>query len=104
LKYVKVVVGNSSSGIIEVPFFNIPTVNIGDRQSGRLHADSVINTATNVKSIITGIEKALSPAFRTACSTTSNPYGEGKTTPAIIKAIMEAGKLKSTKKTFYDLQ
>jgi GDP/UDP-N,N'-diacetylbacillosamine 2-epimerase (hydrolysing) len=104
LKYAKAAVGNSSSGIIEVPFFKIPTVNIGDRQLGRLQATSVINTETDVKSITAGIRKALSPAFIAICRKTSNPYGKGKATPAIIKSIRKAGKLKSTKKTFYDLQ
>ena len=59
LKHIDVVIGNSSSGILEVPFFNIPTINIGDRQKGRISSDSVIHSAVNEEEINKAIEKGI---------------------------------------------
>lgn len=58
------VIGNSSSGIIEVPSFKIPTINIGDRQKGRIQASSVINCEPNKNDILEAIDKALSNEFK----------------------------------------
>ena len=76
LKYVDLVVGNSSSGLIEVPSFKIPTINIGDRQRGRIKASSVINSNPNKEDIIDSINKALSPSFKNRIKNIKNPYGE----------------------------
>ncbi len=103
LKHVKAVVGNSSSGIIEAPFFKIPIINIGDRQSGRLKAGSVIDTGTRSESIIAGMQKAFSPLFAAQCKNTTHPYGDGDTAGRIINGIKKAGVPASIKKTFYDL-
>jgi GDP/UDP-N,N'-diacetylbacillosamine 2-epimerase (hydrolysing) len=102
LQYVKVVVGNSSSGIIEAPQFNIPTVNIGDRQTGRIKPASVIDVGTDVQSIVTGIRKAVSPAFLKSCSKVKNPYAGGNTAATILQTIRQAGQLSSVKKPFYE--
>ena len=67
LPHCEMVIGNSSSGILEVPWFRIPTVNIGDRQAGRTRHDSVIDTGYSESDIVTGIQKALSPEFRDGC-------------------------------------
>ena len=61
LKHVDVVLGNSSSGILEVPFFNIPTIDIGDRQKGRIAAESVIHSEVDTKAISKAIKKAFNP-------------------------------------------
>lgn len=73
LNEVSMVVGNSSSGLYEVPSFYIPTINIGDRQKGRLQADSVINCEPTVDDIYQAIQKGLN----LDCSKTQNPYGDG---------------------------
>ena len=103
LLYVKAVIGNSSSGIIEVPYFKKPTVNIGDRQKGRIKAASVIDTGTSTSSIISAIRKAFSPTFINKCRKTVNPYGNGNAAGQIIKAIKKAGRPPSIKKSFFDL-
>ena len=94
LKYAKVVVGNSSSGIIEVPSFLIPTVNIGNRQEGRLRPESVIQTGYSVNEIYKGIEKALyNTEFLTKIKTIKNPYGNGETSKYVIEAMNEIIKI-----------
>lgn len=105
LRYAEFVIGNSSSGIIEVPSFNIPTINIGDRQKGRIQAKTVINCEANKESIIKSIDKALSKKFREQIVGASNPYGDGKTSEKIVnitKKFMIENKLKVRKK-FFDL-
>jgi len=98
LKHVKAVVGNSSSGIIEVPSFLIPTVNIGNRQEGRLQPESVIQTGYSVNEIYKGIEKALYDAeFLKKIKTIKNPYGNGNTSTYVIEAIKEILKITKEK-------
>ena len=102
LRYVDAVVGNSSSGIIEAPSFNVPTVNIGDRQKGRIQAESVINCSGKNKSIIGALNRALylKKIFRT--KTLRNPY-EKKDTVSVIKNIIKRAGLEGVlKKSFYD--
>jgi UDP-N-acetylglucosamine 2-epimerase (non-hydrolysing)/GDP/UDP-N,N'-diacetylbacillosamine 2-epimerase (hydrolysing) len=103
LKHVDVVIGNSSSGLIEVPFFKKPTVNLGDRQRGRLKAPSVVDCAENERDIASAIQKALSPEFQRLLSGVISPYGKGNTS-FNIKECLKAVNLKNilTKK-FYDL-
>lgn len=80
---VDVVVGNSSSGLYEAPSLHTPTVNIGDRQRGRLAPASVINCEPDSKTIFDAINKA----FELDVSDVENPYGDGHATPRIIEAI-----------------
>lgn len=96
------VIGNSSSGIIEVPAFGIPTVNIGLRQQGRLTADSVIHCSENYSSIKEAVDKALSPSFREACRHTKNPYGNGCVSERILPLIKQTEL--STMKHFYSME
>lgn len=98
VKYSKAVVGNSSSGIIEVPSCKVPTINIGERQRGRTAANSVISCSSNTTDIIKSINIALKSSF----SSVVNPYGKGQTSEAILKEIVHANL--DTVKTFYDLQ
>jgi len=100
IKYSEAVIGNSSSGIVEVPSFNKPTINIGDRQKGRIQADSVINCKPKEKDIEKALKKALKYDKRV-----KNPYGDGKTSDKMVKIIKKTffGKDIDLKKTFYDL-
>lgn len=106
LKYASFVLGNSSSGIMEVPSFGIPTVNIGDRQRGRMRADSIIDCEPASASIIKAIDKALSPEFRDYCKKCKNPY-EGKDPSGdivkIIKKFVDEDKI-DLKKKFYNIE
>ena len=100
LQFVKAVVGNSSSGIIEVPSFGIPTLNIGDRQKGRIAADSVINCGTSKKDILEGLDKVLNSGHIEI----HNPY-EGKNTTADILHVLKTYPLEGLiQKTFYNLK
>lgn len=97
---VDAVIGNSSSGLYEVPSFKKPTVNIGDRQKGRLQASSVINCPNDKESII----KAINEAVSKDCSDTVNPYGNGDSSQRIAAEIKNIENYKSLlKKHFYDL-
>lgn len=99
LQFVKAVVGNSSSGIIEVPSFGIPTLNIGDRQKGRIAADSVINCGTSKKEILEGLDKVLNSEPKKI----HNPY-EGKNTTVDILHVLKNFPLENLiQKTFYTL-
>ena len=81
------VIGNSSSGVIEVPSLETPTVNIGVRQKGRLAADSVIHSGTTRANVREAIEQALSPAAKHLAETCDNPYGSGETSARIIEIL-----------------
>lgn len=83
IKHVDVVVGNSSSGLYEVPSFYKPTVNIGKRQQGRLKASSVIDCRTQMNSIL----QAITTAFELDCSSVTNPYGDGRSSEKIVKLL-----------------
>lgn len=104
IKYAKFVIGNSSSGLIEVPSFKIPTINVGDRQKGRLMSTSVICCEPTQSDIEKAVNKALSSEFRKVASNTTNLYGDGKTSKKIIKIIKKVfAKPINLKKKFYDI-
>jgi GDP/UDP-N,N'-diacetylbacillosamine 2-epimerase (hydrolysing) len=103
LQYVDFVIGNSSSGITEVPSFKIATINIGDRQKGRLQADSVINCGPNKTVIVESIQKALSVEFRTSFKNLQNPYEKSQTSECIFKTLKSYDLKGILKKSFYDL-
>ncbi|MFC1671530.1 UDP-N-acetylglucosamine 2-epimerase [Planctomycetota bacterium] len=95
---VNAVVGNSSSGLYEVPSLKKPTVNIGDRQKGRLRASSVIDCDVSREAIAAAIEKA----FVTDCSDTVNPYGMGDSSKKIVRVLREISDPKALlKKEFF---
>lgn len=103
LKHVDVVLGNSSSGLVEAPSFEIPTVNIGDRQKGRIKAKSVIDCDPNTASISNALHKAFSIEFRRSIKGLGNPYGTGGASLK-IKEILKTYPLEGiVKKAFYDL-
>lgn len=103
LQYVQAVVGNSSSGLIEVPSFGIPTVNIGDRQKGRLHAESVINCKTEEVEIYNALKTALSSEFKIKAHNVANPYEKEGTNDKILDVILNCNPKSLLKKHFYDL-
>ena len=87
LSHASVVIGNSSSGIIEAPSFRVPSINVGIRQKGRLAATSVLHCDTTKKSILVALKKALSESFRSSCEHVVNPYGQGNAANQIIPII-----------------
>ncbi|OFZ53986.1 MAG: UDP-N-acetyl-D-glucosamine 2-epimerase, UDP-hydrolysing [Bdellovibrionales bacterium RIFOXYC1_FULL_54_43] len=102
LKASDVLIGNSSSGIIEAPSLNTPTVNIGNRQGGRLRAASVVDCEAKKASILKAVTHALEPGFRKSALNSPNPYGDGKTTEKIV-AIFRKYDFKCANKIFHDL-
>lgn len=103
LQYVDAVVGNSSSGLIEAPSFKIATVNIGDRQKGRIMAESVISCPPEHEAIRAAIQKALSPAFKTVLARVQNPYGQAGASTRIKEILKSADLSAELKKTFYNV-
>lgn len=103
LKFVDGVVGNSSSGLIEAPSFRIGTVNIGDRQRGRLKAASVIDCEPERESIGAALDRLYSADFRATLTGVRNPYGEGGASEKIV-AVLRTHPLDGiVKKSFHDL-
>lgn len=102
LKYVDVVVGNSSSGLLEVPSFGIATVNIGDRQKGRLKAVSIIDCEPKKSQITASINKAISAEFKKSCEFVTNPYGDGGASEKILQKIEGVDIKNLLKKKFFD--
>jgi GDP/UDP-N,N'-diacetylbacillosamine 2-epimerase (hydrolysing) len=103
LQHVDGVVGNSSSGLAEAPSFHTGTVNIGDRQRGRVKATSVIDCEPNDISITKAIGRIFSLEFQELVKTTVNPYGTGGASEAIIERLQSFAYSGLLKKTFYDL-
>jgi len=107
MKYADFVLGNSSSGIIETPAFRVPTVNIGDRQRGRLQSDNIINCGTEADLITDAIRKAMSDEHKKACENVVSPYGNGDAGRKIADKAIEVVNSNShidLKKVFYDLR
>lgn len=103
LHYIGVVVGNSSSGIIEVPSMGIPTVDIGCRQSGRIASQSVIHCEADTASITKAISDALSESGRQRAQTATNPYYRCDTLKLIVDAIATTPLETLRVKNFYDI-
>lgn len=103
LQFVKAAVGNSSSGIIEVPSFGIPTLNIGDRQKGRLALKSVVNCGTSKDEVIAGLKLCLSEEMQKAAKTYENPYAKPDTANLIYQELKNVVLAGLNLKTFYDL-
>lgn len=103
LKHVDVVVGNSSSGLLEVPSFRIPTINIGDRQKGRLKADSVIDCIPTSQSISEAITYSLNSHTKDKLKDIRNPYGDGGASQRIINVLEKINLNGIIKKKFHDL-
>ncbi len=104
LQFVDAVVGNSSSGLAEVPTFKIGTIDIGDRQRGRIKADSVISCIPNKDSISTAFKELYSKQFQSNVGKVENPYGKGGASKRIIRIIKDISLNGIFKKYFYDLK
>jgi GDP/UDP-N,N'-diacetylbacillosamine 2-epimerase (hydrolysing) len=104
LQFVDAMVGNSSSGLAEAPSFKIGTINIGDRQKGRIKASSVIDCEPNKVEIINAFKKLYSSEFRELFKDVQNPYGDGCASMKIIKEIKKVDLNHILKKTFYNLE
>jgi GDP/UDP-N,N'-diacetylbacillosamine 2-epimerase (hydrolysing) len=104
MKHVDAVVGNSSSGIVEAPGLKTATVDIGDRQRGRIRADSVIHCEPAKSDIAAALKKVFSEEFKATLPKIKNPFGEGNTSEQII-AILKRTRLEGfLKKSFYDIE
>ena len=98
------VIGNSSSGILEVPTFRKPTINIGDRQKGRLRAKSVIDCLPVKQDIHNAIKLSQTEIFQRICANSNNPYGEKGAPDKIVKILTNTDYTNLLKKEFYDLR
>jgi GDP/UDP-N,N'-diacetylbacillosamine 2-epimerase (hydrolysing) len=103
VQHVDGVVGNSSSGLIEVPSFAKATINIGDRQRGRLKANSVIDCEPCIKSISNALEFLYSNKFQKKIENVHNPYGEGGASKKIVEILQDHPLEFILKKPFHDL-
>jgi UDP-hydrolysing UDP-N-acetyl-D-glucosamine 2-epimerase len=102
MKYVDAVVGNSSSGIVEAPSFKVPTINIGDRQKGRIKAKSVIDCNPREDEIRKALELVYNKDFRNSIKDVINPYGDGNSATK-IKDILKNYNIDSIEKSFYNI-
>lgn len=103
LQFVDAVIGNSSSGIIEVPSFGIPTLNIGNRQQGRIKAKSIVDCDVTFEDVSSNLRIVLSTSFKENYKQCTNPYEKGNTAIEILK-IIKYFELKSIiKKRFYNI-
>ncbi len=104
LQYVDMVVGNSSSGIIEAPSFKIATVNIGDRQKGRMKANSVLDCKPKKEFILETIFKVYNDEFNDILHNTINPYGDGGASKKIKEILININLKNILKKIFYNIK
>lgn len=104
MKYVDGVIGNSSSGILEAPTFKKGSINIGDRQLGRLRASSIIDCEPTRQSIASSIHRLYSKQFQEMLEKVENPYGRGGASKAIIEILEKVDFQKLIKKSFYNLE
>jgi len=99
-----VLIGNSSSGIIEAPTLNVPVINIGERQTGRIRSSGIKNVDLDTESIVSAIKLAIEPDFRVEISRIENPYDSGDSSKIIVEKITEFLDRGALKKEFYNLE
>lgn len=99
------VLGNSSSGLVEAPTFHIPTINVGNRQKGRLMGDTILCCDCKHEEIVKTVQQALTKEVQEKCQSYTNPYGDGNTSDRIVSRTKEFMKMDqlSLQKKFYDL-
>lgn len=105
MKYCRMVIGNSSSGLVEAPSFNIPTINIGDRQKGRIRAQSVIDCVPEKDNIVCAMKKGDDNDFRVELANVKNPYGDGNVSEKVVCILKQQLLFSSInlKKHFYNI-
>lgn len=104
LQFVDAVVGNSSSGLLEAPSFKIGTINIGDRQKGRIKVDSVMDCSANKIDIEKAFERLYSKEFQDSLQNVENPYGDGCASKKIIEVLKNVDLKNILKKSFYNIK
>lgn len=104
MKCVTAVIGNSSSGILEAPSAPTATINIGDRQKGRIQADSIINCSPETKDILNAFEQIKTKAFANKVKKATNPYGDGTASEKIIQILRNIQLIDLQTKSFYDIR
>lgn len=104
LKNVNLVIGNSSSGLIEAPSFHTPTINIGDRQRGRIKGKTVVDCEPDVNSIRDAIGKVMSPEFQSELKSAVNPYGTANASERIVPILKSTDLDEIVKKKFYNIK
>lgn len=104
LQYIDAVVGNSSSGLLEAPSFKIATINIGDRQKGRIKALSVIDCEPKKEEISKAFEDIYSKEFQEKLKNVENPYGENCPSKQVVEVLKNVNLANILKKSFYDLK
>ena len=104
IKFVDIVLGNSSSGLLEVPSFKKATINIGDRQKGRARASCVIDVSPVKEEILAAIKRAYSKEFEQTLKDTINPYDGGNPSKKMVKILKEIKLDGILKKKFYDVK
>ena len=104
MKYVDAVVGNSSSGIIEAPSLKTPTINVGNRQKGRIQAESILNCSPERFQIQEAIHQIYSQPFQELLKKVKNPYGEGGASTKILKFLKSQHFDKLINKSFFDVK
>ena len=102
MQYIDGVVGNSSSGLLEAPSFKIGTINMGDRQRGRIKASSVIDCNSSIEGIQCALNKLFLPSFQKQLHQVKNPYGNGGASKKIAEIIRSFPLDGILKKIFYD--
>ena len=104
VKHVSGIVGNSSSGIIEAPSLKTGTINIGDRQKGRVRAESVIDCSPDIEDIDAAIQMLFSENFQRKLEECTNPYGDGDVSSKILEILRKTSLKDLMKKQFHDLE
>lgn len=104
LQYMDAVVGNSSSGIVEAPSFKLATINIGNRQKGRVRANSTIDVSVNKADLTSALAEVYDPEFMASLKHVVNPYGRGNSSEKVVQTLktVELSSLKT--KQFYDVK
>ncbi|MBO1519715.1 UDP-N-acetylglucosamine 2-epimerase [Oceanisphaera pacifica] len=103
MKHCEAVLGNSSSGLIEAPTFGIPTLNIGNRQKGRLSGKTIVHCEESRNAIKTAMELIMDPYFKKCCRQAENPYGKGNSSEKIVERILVHPLKGIVSKSFFDM-
>jgi len=103
MKHCEVVLGNSSSGLIEAPSFGVPTLNIGDRQKGRISGETVVHCGETKAEISKGMKKVTEKQFQEECRKANNPYGDGESSKKIVDLLIDYPLEDILYKSFYNV-
>lgn len=102
LRHAALMIGNSSSGIVEAPSFELPAVNLGSRQRGRVRAANVVDVPCERDAIVSGVRTALAPGFRAALKGLANPYGDGRASGRVVEVLTGFDLASLRYKPFFD--